>query len=242
MPAMDSSLPVLLYLLLLLAVLLGWAAGAWLQRRPQLPLRYILTFSGAYLLGIAVFHQLPSIYDSHAHHYGLFIMLGFFLQLILETFSKGVEHGHAHPEAFTQGSLPYSLLISLYLHAFLESLALQSHGDPGHFPVLLWGILVHKVPVAIILYGLLRQLARRTWQVALGMLFFALMAPLGALLTQLWPFLQDFYHEVSALVFGIFLHISTTILFEADKGHHFHRIKFSIIILALALAYLSVLH
>lgn len=232
----------LLYSLLLLAVALGWAAGVWLQNKAQLPLRYILTFSGAYLLGIAVFHQLPSIYDSHAHHYGLFIMLGFFLQLILETFSKGVEHGHAHPEAFTQGSLPYSLLISLYLHAFLESLALQSHGDPGHFPVLLWGILVHKVPVAIILYGLLRQLARHTWQVALGMLFFALMAPLGALLTQLWPFLQEFYHEISALVFGIFLHISTTILFEADKGHHFHCIKFTIIIFALALAYLSVLH
>jgi hypothetical protein len=43
---------------------------------------------------------------------------------------------------------------------------------------------------------------------------------------------------VMAMVVGIFLHISTTILFEADENHKFNWMKFSIIVLGALVAFL----
>jgi len=38
---------------------------------------------------------------------------------------------------------------------------------------------------------------------------------------------------VTALLIGIILHVSTTILFESEEGHRFNRMKFLFIILGL---------
>lgn len=222
-----------------LGVLLALVADQKLRNKP----RYLLIFSGAYLLGIGVFHLLPEVYDQHSHHYGILIMAGFFVQLILEAFSKGLEHGHTHLDQETSsGTLPLGILISLFIHALLEGIPLGTPGDELSREALMWGLVVHKTPVTIILIGLLRNLQWRVWQIALALLIFAMMAPLGASLGSFWPGAQNFHSEITAFVFGIFLHISTTILFEADKGHRFHFIKFGIILLALAIAYISIAH
>ena len=51
---------------------------------------------------------------------------------------------------------------------------------------------------------------------------FALMAPLGTLTGNLVQELSYYHREIMAIVVGIFLHISTTILFESSEAHKFN--------------------
>lgn len=227
---------------LVLSVLVGAMLAAALQRYRTSSIKFFLTFSGAYLLGIGVFHLLPEVYETHSHHYGLMIMAGFFVQLILEAFSKGLEHGHSHSEMFQGKGLPLGVLASLFLHAFLESLALGGESDPLGQKALLWGLLVHKIPVTIILYNMLQEFSKRWTFIAGWLLLFALMAPLGVLVGEWWPLLSRYSQELTAFVFGIFLHISTTILFEGNKSHRFNIYKLVVIVFALIMAWLSVSH
>ena len=45
------------------------------------------------------------------------------------------------------------------------------------------------------------------------------MAPLGVFAGTFFTVLANYYNEIMAMVIGIFLHISTTILFESSDGH-----------------------
>jgi zinc and cadmium transporter len=65
---------------------------------------------------------------------------------------------------------------------------------------------------------------------------FALMSPLGSYLASKINFFQDFQHEITALIIGIFLHISTVILFESSENHKFSYPKFIAILLGMAIA------
>ena len=49
---------------------------------------------------------------------------------------------------------------------------------------------------------------------------------------------QLYYREITALVIGIFLHVSTTILFESNEGHKFNVTKLLVILIATATAYI----
>ena len=71
-------------------------------------------------------------------------MGGILLQICLEFFSKGAEHGHVHMHSETK-QFPILLFISLGVHAVLEGFPIHDHTN------LLIAILVHKIPVAIIL-------------------------------------------------------------------------------------------
>jgi hypothetical protein len=51
---------------------------------------------------------------------------------------------------------------------------------------------------------------------------------------------EQYFGVVMALVVGIFLHIATTIIYEADKSHKFNLGKMMAIIVGFTLAYLSV--
>lgn len=230
------------YIYLFITVFIGAFLGRWLRQSKVIPIKMLLIFSGAYLLGIGVFHLLPEIYDTHSHHYGLLIMAGFFVQLLLEAMSKGLEHGHSHTELFHNKGLPVGVLIGLFLHAFIESIPVGSHMHHVSKDALLWGLIVHKLPVSIILYSMLSEFSSKWYVVFAWMLAFALMAPLGVLLGEAVPFFANHASELTAFVFGIFLHISTTILFEGDHSHRFNFLKYGVILLALAIAWLSVSH
>ena len=51
------------------------------------------------------------------------------------------------------------------------------------------------------------------------------MAPLGLLVSGNVEFFAQHSQELMAVVIGIFMHISTTILFESEEGHHLHHRK-----------------
>ena len=199
-------------------------------------IQLLLTFSGAYLLAVSVLHLLPEIFHhSDTPNIGLFILGGFLIQILLEYFSQGIEHGHFHKS----NAIPFSVLISLCLHALLEGVPLGGHLHHHAHNALLTGIVLHKMPVAIVLMTIFLQSNISKTRAYFYLLLFALMSPLGVFSGSLFADLVEFHNEIMAVVIGIFLHISTTILFESSEGHKFNSKKIFAILLGAAIAYLS---
>ena len=219
------------FILPILAVLIGYVFVLVFKPSKQKNLKLLLAFSGAFLLSITVFNFLPEVYnDSNSKTIGLFIMMGILLQIILEFFSKGAEHGHVHLNKHAT-AFPWLIFISLSIHSVLEGIPIEAHDN------LIYGIIIHKLPVAIILstFFFASQLSRI--KIMFFLTLFALMTPLGILLSQETEIFKIYYSEISALVIGIFLHISTIILFESSEGHKFNLTKLITIIVAICIAY-----
>ena len=199
-------------------------------------IQILLTFSGAYLLAVSVLHLLPELFQHNTtQNIGLFILGGFLIQIFLEYFSQGIEHGHFHKS----NVIPFSVLISLCLHALLEGVPLGGHLNHQAHNALLTGIIFHKMPVAIVLMTFLLQSNITKQKAYFYLLIFALMAPLGVFAGNLFTILANYHNEIMAMVIGIFLHISTTILFESTDGHKFSFTKIITIIIGTLLAILS---
>ena len=63
------------------------------------------------------------------------------------------------------------------------------------------------------------------------------MTPLGSIAAELLSISPTLIYSINAIVIGMFLHISTIILFESSEGHHFNLNKILMIISAVVLAY-----
>lgn len=232
------------YLLLFGFVLLSGGLAMRYSRKRDL-VKLILSFSGAYILGITVLHLLPEIFIRSDFQPGLWILAGFFLQLFLEQLSGGIEHGHIHARKNADSRFAVPIMIGLCLHAFLEGLPLDAHqhlhdhSDDLHgHNHLFWGILFHKVPAAFALSVLLSLSGYRSRFVWLMLIIFALTSPLGALTGYLFAGKLLPQEYILSVVVGSFLHISTTILFESDgrDHHHIGWKKLAVIVLGIGLA------
>ncbi|MBW4360116.1 ZIP family metal transporter [Flavobacterium taihuense] len=219
------------YLLPLLSVLLGYFIALFLKPKSKTNLKLLLAFSGSFLLSLTVMHLLPEVYENKNHNIGLFIMLGILFQIILEFFSKGAEHGHVHGHA-KMYQIPWLLFISLCIHAFLEGFPVSHHQD------LALGIAIHHLPIAIILTSFFVSSSLNRKAIFLFMVTFAIMTPLGTIVSDFIPQLNDYYSEITAVVIGILFHISSTIIFESSEGHKFNIAKVSMIVIGILLAYL----
>ncbi len=228
------------YILLILSVIIGATSVLILKPNTKIT-RLLLAFSGAYLLAVTVIHLLPEIYEHshHAHHhehhklYGGLILLGILLQSILESFSKGLEHGHIHLDK-DEHHFPWMLFISLCIHALSEGLPIHKTHDN-----LLWAIVIHKIPIAIILTTLLLHSSLSNMRIGLAIVFFALMSPLGHFLGSNLPFMVKNHAMITAFIVGVFIHISTIILFETNENHKFNVKKFSAIFIGILFALLT---
>lgn len=220
----------------------------WIKPSDPNKLKLLIAFSGAYLLSITALHLLPEVFtgDDRGAYFGSFVLVGFFIQVMLEYLSGGIEHGHAHTHR--SAGLPVGLMIGLCLHAFLEGMPLGG-GDAGHshehshshgVEPLLLGIVLHKYPVAMVFLAMLLNSGLGKPK-AFGLLaVFAAMAPLGTLLSGV-EMVGQYNRESLAIVIGIFLHVSTTILFESSEDHRFNAYKMMAIAVGLALAAASML-
>ena len=201
------------YALPIFAVLLSFAFVYVVKPDNKSHFKLLLAFSGAFLLALTLFELFPSVYEhGNAKNVGLFVMLGILLQIILEFFSKGAEHGHVHLDK-EKKLFPWLLFGSLCLHSFLEGFPIHHHNT------IIYGILIHKVPIAIILS------------------IFSLMTPLGSYIANHTDYADTYFASINALVIGVFLHISTVILFESSEGHTFNLRKIIAIIFGIAIAY-----
>jgi zinc transporter ZupT len=218
------------YLLPLFSVLIGYILALFLKPKSKTTLKLLLAFSGSFLLSLTVMHLLPEVYESHDHNIGLFIMLGILFQIILEFFSKGAEHGHVHGHA-KMYQMPWLLFISLCIHAFLEGFPVSHHHD------LALGIAIHHFPIAIILTMFFINSKLNKTAIFLFMITFAIMTPLGTVVSDYLPILNTYYPQITAVVIGILFHISSTIIFESSEGHKFNIAKISMIVIGIILAY-----
>ena len=214
----------------IISVLLGFLIVLILKPSQRKNLKLLLAFSGSFLLSITVFDFLPEVYQNNDKSIGLFIMIGIMLQIVLEFFSKGAEHGHVHLNKEST-VFPWLLFISLSIHSVMEGIPIEAHHN------LIYGIIVHKLPVAIILSTFFLASKLSTAKIAFFLVLFALMTPLGVILSKNIDLIHVYYHEISAVVIGIFLHISTIILFESNENHKFNLTKLATIVIAIIIAY-----
>jgi zinc transporter ZupT len=195
--------------------------------------QHLLGFSGSFLLSITLIELLPNLFEQHKEPrlISLIILGGILLQMVLESFSKGAEHGHTHLNE-SDGFSGFALIFSaLCVHAFIEGMPL---GDEKH---LLLAVSLHKVPIAMILYTLALNANLTKTQAFGSLILFGLITPLGSLFTHLdWVIAYTPY--LNALSAGIFLHVGAIILFESEKGHRFNLARILMVLLGMLLAYL----
>ncbi len=234
------------YLLLLSSIFLGALSVFLFKLYEPRHVKLLNAFTGAYLLSLTLLHLLPELYHSFAStkgndmRIGTFILAGFFAQIALDVVSMGVEHGHTH---HLHGKMPIGVISGLCLHALVEAMALgnpHTYYDPASRRLLLWSIVLHNYPVSIALLGMLLQTGMSRGS-ALGWLgLFAIMAPLGMSISA-HTALAAHTRELMAFVIGIFMHISTTILFESSDIHRFNVTKLAAISVGTTLGILSVM-
>ncbi len=195
-------------------------------------------FSAAFLIAICFTEILPESYHLNHEYTGIFVIVGFLLQLILGVFSGGIEHGHSHHH---KHGIPYAVLFSLGAHAFIEGMPLNEHTHDAHESLhhaMITGILIHNVPITIVLTSMLKHSGINNLKTLIILFVFSLLSPLGATVANFWFISPENLAIPLALVAGILLHISTTILFESADSHKFNMVKMGVILLGLAAALL----
>lgn len=238
------------YLILISSIVLGAITVFALKLNDTRHVKVVNAFTGAFLLTIVVLHLLPEIYLSGSSeeikplYIGGFILLGFFLQIAMDSISMGIEHGHTHR---IRGRMAVGILAGLCIHAFVEAMALGHNCGGGHHDhdhsahkFLLLSIVIHNYPITIALLVMLLQsgMKRRS---ALGCLaLFAAMAPLGMWFSNAAG-LAEYSRYLMAMVIGIFMHISTMILFESEDHHRISPTKLMAVLLGLLLGVGSVM-
>ncbi len=238
---------ILLFFVPLISGMTVW----WVKPKSPAKLKLLLSFSGAYLLALSLLHLLPEVYEAEKHWAGIFILIGFVLQLVLEFLSGGIEHGHFHFHSKAEKNFPITLMISLCIHTYLECLPLgnmdEHHGIFEGFSgySFVTGILLHNIPVAVTLMSVLIQSGISRNKVIMSLGIFAITGPLGLITgaffeADLLAISPHFYELSMAIVIGIFLHVSTTILFESGEGHRFNLYKFATIFIGGVLAYFTI--
>ena len=208
---------------------LGMGIGYKIRSKSSNGLKLILSFSGAFLLGVTIFHLMPEVFSKANSKPGLWIVCGIILQILLEYLSQGTEHGHSHIKS--NEFLPWILFISLCLHAFIEGLPL------GHESSLVWGIFIHKIPIGMVLFYMIWNTRNSKALKIIALFIFSIMSSLGSITLEYNDTLQNYQTQITAIVVGMLLHIATTILFESNQGHAFNIRKLLSILLAFIISY-----
>ena len=219
-----------IYLLPIFAVFIG-SLLIYLWRPKDLrSIKLFLAFSGAFLLGTTITSLIPSVFTNGNEGISYWILAGIIIQIMLEQLSKGAEHGHIHT---SEKRIPLTLVTGLYLHALIEGFPINRHND------LLWAIIIHKLPIAMLLTLAIWQTKFKFSKKVIILIGFAIMTPLGSYLNFYTPILQPYSLHITALVVGVLLHISTTILFESSENHNFNISKLLVIVIGLGLSILK---
>lgn len=204
--------------------------------KKEVKIRYWLVFAGSYIFAITIVHLIPELFQSTQDNFtiALFILLGFFMQIALDYLTSGIEHGHGHHHAHTS---VLGLMLGLVIHALMDGSILVHPSstppinDPGvnHSMGILIGIVLHKIPAAIVLCTVLIAAIKSKKRMILFLLIFAISSPAGLLISDYLSESNIFDHEsftiLFAIVSGNFLHISTTIYFESSPQHSFDHKK-----------------
>lgn len=222
--------------LLILSVVSGVFLGKYFGKKEKLA-KNLLILSAGFLITICLNEVFPQVYTAETGtSLGIFVIAGVLLQMILEALTKGFEHGHFHHHS-EHNILPAALMVGLFIHAFIEGIPLAN--DEHELSPYLWGIVFHNLPISFILGAFLfnrknESRSAPSYPSLLIVALFALASPMGMLLGNYFnPDLQPYF---LAIVGGIFLHISSVIIFESNKNHNIDWLKIGFVILGVSLA------
>ncbi len=192
-------------------------------------MHYLLAFSGSFLLSITFLHLLPETFrpvlsmevNTRA---GIYLLIGFFIQLLIQRFTHGVEHGHAHVHPHEHHIPLVPIIAGLTVHAFMEGLPLGfNYLAHGTEPSLYLAVGVHKLPEAMLVTSLVLAVKgkQKAW---LALIYFSLITPVAAMLAQVlgqqYSFISQAVVVLIPIVAGAFIHIATTIFFESGTKQH----------------------
>ena len=234
------------YILIVLGVAVWAALAPTGKRLPDGVMRGVTVFGGAFLLGVCVLNLLPESIIPFWPEDGepevdkrpfFAILAGFLIQQVLEFLSAHAEHGHV--ENHKADAPVLGLMLGLCLHAFLEGMPLVDMGGNVNHG-LLYGILIHNIPVSLILVALLVARHMGFWRVLGLLVLFGAMSPLGSLfnLYIVQPD-EDQQRMIIGLVIGVLLHVSSSILFD-HKQHDKLWLNLGLSLVAFALAFLTI--
>ncbi|MFI5221711.1 MAG: ZIP family metal transporter [Bacteroidia bacterium] len=209
-----------IYALLFSAPFIGGVIAFRSGYKNEILLGSFLAFAGGYIFSITILNLLPEVFSVSNSATALYVLAGFFFQLLIGKFSEGAEHGHLHTHSHDHNlALPLGLFLSLSLHSFTEGIPLgilTNISKPMSF-----GIAFHELPAAFALMSILQTEHIRKNFVLVLLFVYALMSPAGVfagtILHEHFP--AVFFNLVLGFVSGIFLNISTTILFENSENH-----------------------
>ncbi len=217
--------------LLILSVVAGVFLGKVFGDKSSLA-KNLLVLSAGFLITICLNEVFPEVYESGTSNIGIWVIGGVLLQMLLENLTKGFEHGHFHHHHEEKNILPVALMIGMFIHAFLEGIPLANETEI--FSPYLLGILFHNLPISFILGAFLVKENKFSASALLIVSIFALASPLGLFLGKYFnPDLKIYFLGV---VGGIFLHISSVIIFESNKNHNIDWKKILLVITGVALA------
>lgn len=215
-----------IYLMLFLAPFAGGLVALQTGFKNESLLRIFLAFAGGYIFSITILNLLPEVFSTAGEYTPLLVLAGFFFQVLIGRFSEGAEHGHLHIHQHNHSmALPVGLFLSMCVHAFTEGIPLGIMGPVNK--IMGVGIAIHELPAAFALMSILQTEHIKKNTVTLLLIGYAAMSPGGALLGELLrhSLSEEVFSHILAFVAGVFLYISTTILFENSENHHFSRRK-----------------
>ena len=226
--------------ILVVSPLIGGAVAAYRLPGREEGFRLVLSFSGAFLFGVAVLHLFPIVF-ADGYNGGVYLLAGFVLQLILEQFTQGIEHGHFH--AHKSVAFVGSLLFGLTVHSFFDGVPVYAGESHNHNHSLLWAVALHKIPEGYALVAILVMCGVAMRSALLFLVAFALVAPAGTWFASIIDRIDpSWLQALFGLVSGLILHVSTTILFESEtSGHRFTYKKISAVALGLLIAWATLL-
>lgn len=222
-------------LLLIFSVIAGVFLGKYFGKKEKLA-KNLLILSAGFLITICLNEVFPQVYTAEVgSSLGIFVIGGVLLQMILEALTKGFEHGHFHHHS-ENNILPMALMVGLFIHAFIEGIPLAN--EEHELSPYLLGIVFHNLPISFILGAFLfnrnGEAKSPSYPSMLIVALFALASPMGMMLGNYFdPNLQPYF---LAIVGGIFLHISSVIIFESNKNHNIDWLKIGLVILGVSLA------
>ena len=218
-------------------------------------LNYINIFGGAFLLASCFINLVPHMFLGEGEyrfvtpniHFKIAaaVMVGFLIQMLLEQLTHGAEHGHNHHETADHETTSHethisisALIIGLCIHAFLEGMPLVAPDGDIH-QGLLYGIVLHNIPISLVLLSLFMNNGYKFWRSFLLLALFAVMTPLGSLCNMFFlPPDEMLQGLIMGVVVGILLHVSVSILFD-EEHNSFSWTKLMLILIAFVAAYFT---
>ena len=104
------------------------------------------------------------------------------------------------------------------------------------------GIVIHNIPISLTLMSLFLHYGLSKQKAIFCLVIFALMTPLGSMVSNIISHFSSasidiYFNYIMAVVIGIFLHVSTSILFETEENHKYNLQKFMTVCVGILVAF-----